>query len=216
MRDRGVTFNLRAPLQLIIRRFEDRGKGIERGPMCRAARPEDRHRRSADGGGDVHQSRVIRHRGVGSGERDDRVAQISSGEIARRDPARRCDLRGEGCFIRSAQHPDRISVAGEYFCQRRVMFDRPRLAGADRARRQCNDAALVVRQSVRRPPCRDLARIDADSRQRPIRGWRRTARQRQGAHAVDHPRQRAFALPDVVEQRQPQFAKKSGAHRNAG
>ena len=59
------------------------GDRIERRPMPRAGRAENADGRGAERGRDVQQARVVRDRDVRRGKRQDRVAQIRAGEIAR-------------------------------------------------------------------------------------------------------------------------------------
>ena len=135
--------------------------------MPRAGRPEDADGRRADRGRDMHQAGVVRHAGAGELQREDGVAQIVRGEVARvrARGARRSRWRAAprpGC---PAPRPNSLRAVSDFAPARRNA-DRPALARADRARAR------------RRPP--GGRRRQGRARARHSRGVGRAARSSSG------------------------------------
>ena len=122
--------------------LDDGGERVERRPVPGAGRPEDADGRRADRGGDMHQAGIVRHRGAGELQRQDGVAQVRRGEVARGGAggARRSRPRAgsrPGC---PAPRPRRLRAV-ELARELGEIGDRPALARADRARREARRPA---------------------------------------------------------------------------
>src|SRR3974390_2176247 len=92
--------------------LQDGRNAIKRLPVPRAGRAENGHGWRAERGGDVHQSGIVTDRNVGGREREDCVAQVGAGQIARIRSGRGGDVSGDLGLVRTAEHPDGRPGAG--------------------------------------------------------------------------------------------------------
>ena len=103
----------------------------------------------------------------GGGERQDGVAQIGAGEVARAR-VRRSDLGGERLLVRAAEHPDRDALGREACAPARHRRGRPALGRADRAGRKRHHRAAVAGEPALLAPSGDLGGRHLEFRQRPV------------------------------------------------
>src|SRR4051812_40138258 len=92
--------------------LHDGGEWIERCPVPRTGWPENSDRGCAERGGDMQQAGVVRHRNVRGGQRENGVAQVGPGEVARAGESGN-DLRGQCLLARTADDPGLDPVDAE-------------------------------------------------------------------------------------------------------
>jgi hypothetical protein len=137
----------------------------------------------------VQQTGIVRYGEIGRGERENGVAQVGPGEVA--NVVAVGDLGSKFLFVRSADHPDPMTLGGKP--ARELGVGWPALGRADRARREHNDGAAVGREAQPSPPAGAFGRRHLEFRQWPRGRCGFTLGEGQHGTAIGHAREPALA-----------------------
>src|SRR6516165_2446205 len=193
--------------------LDRRRKWIQWRPMPGAGRPKNSDGRSSHRGGDMQKPGIIRNRDRRCRERENRVAQIMTGKIARRRVAD--DFSDERLFLRSADHPYSKSLRDQSPPQGGIGVCQPVLQLTNRTRCEGDYRSFVGGQPALAPPDFNFHPRDVQLGHRPFARQLRGRRQRQGGAAIDHARQSSLAVAQVIEQREAHLTDESGTLRDS-